>query len=83
MLACGPLLLGELLLTSAWHFWVLVAGRLLVGVGIGLTSYLVPVYISEVCFCPPAMWQSLKALQDSSARHRLSVSQHGFCMLLV
>ena len=43
-----PLLAGALLCAQAGAFRALVAGRFITGIGIGLSSALVPVYISEV-----------------------------------
>ncbi len=48
MVACIPLLIGEALMVCAMNYWTMVAGRVSVGIGIGLSSSLVPVYISEV-----------------------------------
>ena len=43
-----PLFLGPLLSATASSLGGMVAGRLIAGVGIGLASALVPLYISEV-----------------------------------
>lgn len=43
-----PMLAGALLSATATGLWAMVAGRVLVGVGIGLSSALVPLYISEI-----------------------------------
>lgn len=43
-----PLLLGALLCSSATGLTSILAGRALVGIGIGLSSALVPLYISEI-----------------------------------
>lgn len=48
MLACAPLLLCSVLIAAARDLPTMTAGRLLGGVGVGLTSSVVPVYISEV-----------------------------------
>jgi SP family myo-inositol transporter-like MFS transporter 13 len=45
--------LGSLLMGAAESFHTLLAGRLVVGIGIGLSSMTVPLYISEVS--PPAI----------------------------
>ncbi len=45
-----PLLAGALLCAQAGAFNTLLAGRFLTGIGIGLSSALVPVYISEVVY---------------------------------
>ena len=42
------MLIGSLLSATASNLTMMVAGRLFVGVGIGLSSALVPLYISEV-----------------------------------
>ncbi|TVU04332.1 hypothetical protein EJB05_50098 [Eragrostis curvula] len=41
-------ILGYLLITFSQNYWWLDIGRLLIGCGIGLLSYVVPVYISEI-----------------------------------
>ena len=46
-----PLLVGALLSATATSLAGMIAGRLIVGVGIGLSSALVPLYISEVWTC--------------------------------
>lgn len=46
--ATVPLVLGPLICASATSVGALLAGRTLVGVGIGLSSALVPLYISEI-----------------------------------
>lgn len=43
-----PLALGPLLSATATSLSAMIAGRLIAGVGIGLSSALVPLYISEV-----------------------------------
>lgn len=43
-----PMLIGCLLSATAGNLWGMVAGRIAVGVGIGLSSALVPLYISEI-----------------------------------
>lgn len=43
-----PLLVGAFLCASANSFNFLIAGRVIVGIGIGLASGLVPLFISEV-----------------------------------
>jgi MFS family permease len=43
-----PLLAGSFLCATATSYEMLLAGRALVGLGIGLSSALVPLYISEV-----------------------------------
>lgn len=39
---------GSLLLLLAWNFATLVAGRIVVGIGIGVASLTTPIYIAEV-----------------------------------
>ena len=48
LLDAVPLLAGALLSASATGLAGMVAGRVLAGIGIGLSSALVPLYISEV-----------------------------------
>ena len=48
LLASVPLVLGSILCALAGSANALLAGRFLCGVGIGLTSAVTPVYISEV-----------------------------------
>ena len=48
LLDCAPLLAGSLLCAAAGSLTTLLAGRVLVGIGIGLSSALVPLYISEI-----------------------------------
>ncbi|KAG1679661.1 hypothetical protein FOA52_006178 [Chlamydomonas sp. UWO 241] len=48
LLACVPMLMGPLLSATATSFEAMVAGRFVAGVAIGLSSALVPTYISEV-----------------------------------
>lgn len=43
-----PLIVGTILSTKASNFEAMVVGRILVGVGIGVSSGVVPLYISEV-----------------------------------
>ena len=43
-----PLLLGAIVMATATSLNGLIAGRVLVGIGIGLASAIVPLYISEV-----------------------------------
>jgi MFS family permease len=55
MLCALPMLVGPLLSATANSLNMMVAGRFLAGIAIGLSSALVPLYISEVragrCFC--------------------------------
>ena len=48
LLASVPLVLGSVLCATAASATALLVGRFLCGVGIGLTSAVTPVYISEV-----------------------------------
>jgi MFS family permease len=48
LLAAIPMLLGPLLSANAQAFNMMVVGRLVTGIAIGLSSALVPTYISEV-----------------------------------
>jgi MFS family permease len=48
MLCALPMLAGPLLSAAATSINVMIAGRFLAGVAIGLSSALVPLYISEV-----------------------------------
>jgi len=48
LVCCIPLALGAALASAAGSYAAIVAGRFLSGIGIGLSSALVPVYISEV-----------------------------------
>ena len=51
LIACLPLVLGSFLCATATTAKSMLAGRLFAGVGIGLSSALVPLYISEVGTC--------------------------------
>lgn len=67
LLAAVPLVLGSILCATAASATALLAGRFLCGVGIGLTSAVTPVYISEVRFAHvphllPLCLQSLSKL---------------------
>ena len=44
---------GGLLLAAAWTIWVVIAGRLVVGLAVGFASMSVPVYVAEMT--PPAI----------------------------
>ena len=52
-----PLIVGALLCSMSTGIVSIVIGRAIIGVGIGLSSALVPLYISEVCI--PCVWTSL------------------------
>lgn len=62
LLAAIPMLLGPLLSANAQAFNMMVAGRLVTGIAIGLSSALVPTYISEVA--PTAIRGSLGTLNQ-------------------
>jgi MFS family permease len=53
LLDAAPLLAGALLSATASSLTALILGRVLAGVGIGLASALVPLYISEARACLP------------------------------
>jgi len=46
-----PLALGAFLSATAQDIRAMIIGRLLAGIGIGISSALVPLYISEVVIC--------------------------------
>ena len=52
LLDAVPLLIGALISATASNLTSMVMGRVFCGVGIGLASALVPLYISEVCRLP-------------------------------
>ena len=52
LLSVIPLILGSVLCATAGSANALLAGRFLCGMGIGLTSAVTPVYISEVSILP-------------------------------
>lgn len=56
LLDCVPLMAGAVLCSGATSLAALLAGRVLVGVGIGLSSALVPLYISEVRPCAAQLY---------------------------
>jgi len=51
-LDCIPLFLGALICSMSTGLVSMVLGRTIIGLGIGLSSALVPLYISEVCWVP-------------------------------
>jgi len=51
--ACAPFIAGPLLVMLSMHFWQMLVGRMLMGLGIGLASVAAPCYLSEVS--QPAM----------------------------
>ena len=48
LFAASVFTVGSILLASAWSYASLIAGRIVVGVGIGIASLTTPVYIAEV-----------------------------------
>lgn len=48
LLAAGIFTAGSLVLAAAWNYYVLIVGRTILGVGIGIASLTTPVYIAEV-----------------------------------
>lgn len=60
LLDAVPLLVGPLLSATATGLTAMLAGRVITGVGIGLSSALVPLYVSEV---PSPPFPSLAALR--------------------
>jgi SP family myo-inositol transporter-like MFS transporter 13 len=48
LFAAAVFTLGSIMLTVAWDYTSLVAGRIVVGIGIGVASLTTPVYIAEV-----------------------------------
>ena len=51
LLAALPMLLGPLMCAGAGSFNPMAIGRFLTGLALGLSSAIVPTYISEVCVC--------------------------------
>lgn len=47
MLSSVLFAIGSLLLALSFNFWMLIFGRVIVGLGVGLSSLTVPIYISE------------------------------------
>ena len=39
---------GAVIMATAPEIWVLIVGRALVGIGVGVASQIVPLYISEI-----------------------------------
>jgi len=64
MIASVPLVIGGLMCAYATSANLMLGGRLLCGLGIGLSSCVVPVYISEVA--PPAVRGALGSLNQLS-----------------
>ncbi|KAL5714454.1 hypothetical protein ACHQM5_016417 [Ranunculus cassubicifolius] len=64
MIAAIPNILGWLTISFAKDYSFLYMGRLLEGFGVGIISYVVPVYIAEIA--PPSMRGSLGAVNQLS-----------------
>jgi MFS family permease len=60
--AVGIFVVGSMLQTAAERFAVLIAARLIGGVGIGMLSMVCPLYISEIS--PPETKDTLLALGE-------------------
>ena len=60
LLADKFLLLGTAISIVALHHWVLIFGRFLFGIGIGIVSMTMPLYVSE--FSPPQIRSALITL---------------------
>ena len=68
LLDAVPLLVGALISATASSLTAMVTGRIICGLGIGLASALVPLYISEVSSRPYVQtWDAPKADTDRSA----------------
>ena len=39
---------GSVVIGVAWHAWLLLIGRLVVGIGVGLAAMAVPMYLAEL-----------------------------------
>ena len=63
LLSAIPLILGSVLCATAGSANALLAGRFLCGMGIGLTSAVTPVYISEVSALPAPMTYAFSLFQ--------------------
>jgi len=62
--ACCIFIAGSLLKILSSHFWMLLSGRVVTGVGVGCGFVVAPVYISEIT--PPKLRGRLVALTDIS-----------------
>ena len=62
LLSTIPLVLGSILCASAGSASALLAGRFLCGMGIGLTSAVTPVYISEVSLLTQLLTQTQQCM---------------------
>ena len=69
LLDAVPLLVGALVSATASSLTAMVVGRVLCGVGIGLASALVPLYISEV-------WRFVDVLSLPVCQSRPTISAH-------
>ncbi len=48
LLAAFFFIIGTLLTMMAWQVWILISGRLIIGLAIGISSYTTPLFISEM-----------------------------------
>lgn len=48
LLAALFFIIGTLLTMMAWQVWILISGRLIIGLAIGISSYTTPLFISEM-----------------------------------
>mmetsp|Transcript_12517 Transcript_12517/g.22334 ORF Transcript_12517/g.22334 Transcript_12517/m.22334 type:complete len:508 (+) Transcript_12517:211-1734(+) len=62
--SCVIFIVGASIMTTATNFWVLLAGRIVTGVGVGCGFVTSPLYISEIT--PPDMRGMLVSLTDIS-----------------
>lgn len=75
-----PLFMGAFLCATANSLNWMIAGRVIIGIGIGLASGLVPLFISEVRFAPvPA---SAVARVFLPTRHNMRLQMQSPCMLI-
>ena len=68
ILAAAPIFIGCLLSATASNLWGMVAGRVAVGAGIGLSSALVPLYISEIS-PPKVLRQLVRTVSSAEVQH--------------
>lgn len=47
--ANGPYLVGLLLMSLALNYWMLLVGRILIGIGVGISCIAAPLYLTEIC----------------------------------
>ncbi|MBY0378568.1 MAG: sugar porter family MFS transporter, partial [Gammaproteobacteria bacterium] len=48
LLAALFFIIGTVLAMAAWQVWILISGRLIIGLAIGISSYTAPLFISEM-----------------------------------